>query len=417
MSGQELVHASGDLRWERARRLAGLDVETPHLEYDGAAALHSLEAMRKGFPEGIPEVEVHLALKSCYCRPLLELFADEGIGAEVMSGLEYSYARSCGFEASDIVVNGLGRGEDGMRRAVAEGATVIVDSDGDLQALGLLLAGQEGDAVSIGVRLRLDMGAGGEADYGGEGSKLGTPPGSRLLQDVIAWAAVEPRARLEMVHVHLATNERSAGAHIAVLEALAKEVEQIEGANPGLEFRRVNLGGGFGTFAEDEADRAVTVFAELGQAFSARFPSRTLVVEPGRYLTNRAGSMVGTVIDLKPEADRTIVVSDIAMNVLIPNESARYSLEHPRTGEGQHRIILADGITSPDHVVLEGLVADPPRIGDRVVVGSCGAYSNVFACVWAYDVPTVSYVDPAGNRMQLLTDDDVAARRAAELGL
>jgi diaminopimelate decarboxylase len=409
---------TANLRHVRAQRLSQLAVQTPHLEYDGGVALSALAAMRTGLARSGVEARIHLALKSCYCRPLLELMAEAEVAAEVMSELEYDFARSCGFAASETIVNGMGRGVSGLRRPLAEGATVIADSDGDFQALRQLAEAQPERQVKLGVRVRLRSGTAGGTEYSGSSSKLGIERDSPMLKALIEWAQATPQVSLEMAHAHVATNELTAGVHSTAIEELHGVVSSLEAEWPDLHFRRVNFGGGFGTFLDDELERAAEMFAAVGASFQEWFPGRTLVLEPGRYLTNRAGSMVGTVLDVKRDRERTIVISDIGTNVLIPIATARYTLEYPPAPQGGVRLMLADGITSPDNVVIsEERVSGVPRVGDRVVVGSCGAYSHVFAHVWAYDVPTVSYLDPSGERTHLITAADVAARRAVELAL
>jgi diaminopimelate decarboxylase len=405
-------------REARAKRLSELPVATPHLEYDGQVALEALEAMRLGLARSGVESRIHLALKSCYCRPLLEALAGAGVGAEVMSELEYDYARSCGFPAPATIVNGMGRGLSGLQRPLAEGATVIVDSDGDFRALQQLVAGRPERRVRVGLRLKLRCGSPGGTAYSSSTSKLGLDRDGPLLEALVAWAMATPQVSLDLVHAHVATNERSAAVHNLAVDELGEAVSSLEAAWPGLRFDRVNLGGGFGTFLEDERDLAAAMFEQLGDCFRARFPDRVLVVEPGRYLTNRSGSMVGTVLEVKEGGRRKIVVSDIRTNVLIPISTARYTLDRPLSPLGEVPLMLVDGITSPDNVIVqEATVGTVPSPGDRIVVGSCGAYSHVFTHIWAYDVPTVSYLAPSGSRMELVTDDDVDARRRRELAL
>lgn len=406
-------------RHHRVERLRSLSISTPHLEYDGGVAVQALEALMRGLDSSRATSAVHLAVKSCYCRPLLELFAARQVGAEVMSDLEYRYARSCGFNGPDIILNGLGRSEKVLRQAMSEGATIIVDSEGDYQAISRIVASGFDGEVTIGLRVKLDLGSRRGARYGAPGSKLGLDHKSMFFREVLEWALERPSVRLDMIHIHVAMNEVTSDLHRSALEQLAEIVRILESEWPGLFFERVNLGGGFGTFLDDEYDVAVKLFKEVGALFISSLPGRTLVLEPGRYLTNRAGAMVGTVVDLKrDQADRVIAVSDIGTNVLIPNPAARYTLEHPRcvTGTGVP-FMLVDGITSPDNVVVTDVEVDSvPEIGDRVVVGSCGAYTHVFAHIWAYDLPTVSYRDPAGKDVLLFAEQDAKARRSAELG-
>ena len=107
--------------------LVNSDLNTPHLVYVEDQLKRNLEILRAGFDKA----QHYFAVKSCYALPVLQFFASAGVGAEVMSELEYNICQKAGFSSEKILLNGLGRGELFLERAVDDGALIIVDSQED----------------------------------------------------------------------------------------------------------------------------------------------------------------------------------------------------------------------------------------------------------------------------------------------
>jgi diaminopimelate decarboxylase len=95
------------------------------------------------------------------------------MGIEVMSALEFDLAHAVGFRARRIICNGAGRPDALLRRACSEEATIVIESEGDLERL--IPSARAQGKVSLGLRLQLDVSRFAESPYALRPHKLGLP--------------------------------------------------------------------------------------------------------------------------------------------------------------------------------------------------------------------------------------------------
>lgn len=341
------------------KALAELDWPTPLLVYVESD-------LQKPIP---PEIRCHYALKSCYRPSVLQALRRLGHGVEVMSELEWQLARAAGWSGEDIIVNGLGRSPEFLRQVCADGNWVVVDSLADLERIPR-------EYPRLGVRLK--------DPYYTRDSKLGLTGADR--ERVL-------ERRPPLFHVHIASQERDARVYLQALELIPDQAEIVD------------LGGGF------DSELPAEFFPELLAGFRARFGDRPLWIEPGRYLVNSAGYLLTTVLAQK---DGYLVV-DAGTNTMMPHKEASYRLLHP--APGPLRYTLVDGITSLSSVLLRDCgFAEPPRVGDRLLLGNCGAYTSAMAQFWAFPPIPVAFLNRAGELQWDLSPEQLRECRRLYLG-
>ena len=299
------------------------DWPTPHLIYGESALREAYESLR-GF-------HVLYALKACYRPCVLRTLRALGAGAEVMTEMEYDLARSAGFE--EIVVNGLGRSEAFLQRAASDGALIVVDCLQELERIP--------SSARLGARVKLDLGEFPDKLYACD-SKLGLTQGE-----------LENLGRpLELLHVHVASQETDVDYFRWVYQSLAAVRDRL-----GFQ-ARLDLGGGWEVFPSDLPER--------------------VTVEPGRYLTNRAGRLVTSVVSVKPP----YLILDAGTSTMMPHKEASYRVVVPASGDIE--VVLVDGITSLTSVLGKARLAHMPEAGERLELTECGAYTSALAQFWAY---------------------------------
>jgi diaminopimelate decarboxylase len=394
--------------------------QTPHLVYDLAGVQASYELMRDEIRAtlGAPP-SIHFAMKACYDEPVLTRLLAAGAGAEVMTGLELDTALRLGFPGDRLVFNGLGRPLAALRQACQAGARVCVDSAGDLDRLVAAAAASE-RPVRVGIRVRLDVSQFPHSPYARSRVKLGVSPDRPRFWELVARIAREPGLTLDFLHVHAGINETTSALSRALLAQLRRVRAAVEARWPTTRLTAVDLGGGLAQSPDDALTRAT--LRDIGSAFAEHFPDLDLILEPGRFVVNSSGYVVATVTDLVADDDEDFwhVLTDATTNVLIPTSAARYAWWSPPKGDA-YAVSITDGITSPDNVVVPYVrVGRLPRVGERIVLANCGAYTNVFHCRWGYDPFPVSYVDRDGRLRPILSREAVAgywsdAHRATQL--
>ncbi|MBI3927692.1 MAG: hypothetical protein HY319_19285 [Armatimonadetes bacterium] len=378
--------------------------QTPLLVYAEEDLVRNAQGLFQGIRETFfGALSVHFALKSCYRLPVLRSLHALGAGVEVMSLNEYRLARAIGFSGPEILVNGLGRPEVLLEEACSDANRIILDCLEDLRHLH--------GRPRVGLRLKVDLSDYPHKPYARE-SKLGLRWDSPELRAVLDRCA---DLELDLLHVHLASEETDAGLFVHALERLCEYRGHLE--RQGVSIRSLDLGGGIGSLEEAEA-RAL--FSTIGAAFTRCFPEGELLLEPGRYLVNSAGYVAATVTAVKRDGERAYVATDAGTNTLMPHREASYRLCHPPSTPGQDGspVALVDGITSLSSTVIPELRLDRlPSPGDRIILGHCGAYTTAMSQFWAFDPIPVAFFTREGELVNDLSRDQIEGARRLLLGV
>jgi diaminopimelate decarboxylase len=83
-------------------------IDTPFYYYDTELLRQTLSAIRDNIT---PEMHVHYAVKACANPKVLSIIAQEGFGADCVSGGEVQAAIDAGFPAEKIVYAGVGKSD------------------------------------------------------------------------------------------------------------------------------------------------------------------------------------------------------------------------------------------------------------------------------------------------------------------
>lgn len=391
-------------------------IKTPLLVYCEREILGALNRLRDSILEHFRgRLGVHFAVKSCYRLPVLRSLGRAGCGVEVMSTNEYRLAKAAGFAGSQIVCNGLGRSAELLGAACADGARIIVDGLNDLETLLSRLTGAS-EKVRTGLRIKPDLSGFPNSPYGSGGRKLGIRPGSPEFQTILEICRSHPAVKLDLLHVHAASEERSGRIFCHLLSEVARVADALH-ATWGVQITSVDLGGGFAAAA---APVQPEIFADIGATFAKLFGDRVeLLLEPGRYLVDSAAYVLATVTAIKPDGDLFYLVTDAGTNTLMPFSESSYALLRPRGGDqGPFRVSVVDGITSLRSVVIhETRLKTLPQPGDRILLANCGAYTSALASFWVYDPISIAFLSQSGDLSVDLSPQQISQARSLLLGI
>lgn len=382
--------------------LIPLDIQTPHMIYSEADLLANSSLIKESFSGA----EAYFAVKSCYASPVLSMLAHAGFGAEVMSEFEYNLAEKNGFSPEKIILNGFGRSEALLERACKNGSTIIVDSAGDFQKIKKIA--QTGAPMHLGIRLRVGGLEAFKTPYGNVRNKLGTDKTDQLFHDFLKLVLTTDTVRFKLLHAHFTINERNSAVYLHGLQEIKKTLDSLTVEHPHLtQPTHISIGGGFYPFGREESDVARSMFSEINKQFKGLFPNQVLCVEPGRFLTNTAGYVLASVVDRKTASGHEHVLVDAGTNVLIPIPSVHYALQSRENDEGVS-FSLADGITSPDNIIVRDATASAlPVEGQRIVLKNCGAYTDVLSEFWVYMPYSGSFLSREGRLIPYRNTDNL----------
>ena len=326
-----------------------------------------------------------------------------GLGANVVSGGEWAIARRAGVPHDRITIEGIGKTDADLRRAVRQAAAgappawLAIESPDEAEALIAIARRARlgaADRPPLDVLFRLNPAvvpetAAGLA-VGAAGSKFGMTETelTSTVERVAAGAdgALVPRG----IHLHVGSQ---LGAVDAWRDAVRRGLALLGLLRGGLDrFDTLDLGGGFpvGPLGRPgpRPERFARELAPLLETIPVDRQPRRLVVEPGRFLVARAGWLVARVLHVRerPAADvERQVVLDAGMTELI--RPALYGARHEIEALTTLRRPVAGGVDAPVTAALvEGPVCEstdhlgahdlpPLRRGDLVAVRDAGAYA------------------------------------------
>jgi len=268
---------------------------TPVFVYDSGLIAARIAAVRVAFPG----VELHYAIKANPLPALVDWMGGQVDGLDVASAGELALAAPTGLP---VGFAGPGKRDVELAAAVAAGATVSIESAGELERLA-----RAGGSHAL-LRVNPDF------ELKGSGMRMGgrgTPFGIDTEQvPGIAARAKALGVRIDGFHVYAGSQTLSAPALIeaqAASVALALDLA----TRCGIALRTLNLGGGFG-IPYFVADTALDI-AAVGAALPA-LPGTRVILELGRYLVGEAGVYLTRVVDVKISRGTVFLVTDGGMH-------------------------------------------------------------------------------------------------------
>lgn len=326
---------------------------TPCYVYSADRILQNVRRLREAVAK-LP-VKLFYAVKANSNGAILRLMAEQGLGAEVVSGGELIRARRAGFPPERIIFTGAGKTAEELELALSEGILcVVVESLGELELLATL-ARKHGRCGSLALRLNpaLDPHTHPHLATGKAGTKFGLDPSQ--VEQAFDFIAGNPYLCLLGLHVHLGSQIASVEPYVQALGQLVQLAERARRRNLSLWF--LDLGGGFSVaYQGGEA----FPFAQLAEAVRSKLPGGlTLFLEPGRALVADAGVLLTRVVDRKTVYNRTFVVVDAGMNDFL----------RPALYSACHRILSVEkGEGPPETVDVVGPVCENADVLGRNVV-------------------------------------------------
>tara|TARA_R110000772_G_scaffold83217_1_gene176022 strand:+ start:750 stop:2009 length:1260 start_codon:yes stop_codon:yes gene_type:complete len=353
-------------------------VGTPVYVYSRA----TLERHARVFREGLKDAgKIHLAfaVKSNPNLAVLKILANQGYGADVVSGGELERALAAGMKAEDIVFSGVGKSRTeltlGLEKSIGQ---FNLESEEEGQMLAEIAAAR-GEKASATLRVNPDVDAGTHAKIstGKAENKFGVA--IDVAPDIFARLSKLEGLNLRGVAVHIGSQLQNLDPLEKCYLRMGQLVNTLREA--GHEITHVDLGGGLGVPYRPEENPPSP--AEYG-AMVARVTKGwdvTLMFEPGRVIAGNSGVMMTQVIRIKPGVNSDFVIIDAAMNDLMRPAiyDAWHHFEAVRpTGEMMTASIVGPICESSDIFTKEREV-DRVQTDDLGIFRTAGAYGATMA--------------------------------------
>ncbi|MEW2219086.1 diaminopimelate decarboxylase [Streptomyces sp. NPDC006990] len=263
------------------------------------------------------------AVKAASLVPVLELLAEEQIGAEVASPGELALARAAGVPAARTVLDSPAKTPAELRDALETGVAVNADNPQELSRLDALVAGRtaagQAPGAPLGLRINPQVGTG---SIDAMSTATATSKFGVALRDEGAeqWIVDSFLSRPWLTRLHSHTGSQGVplelmAESVRVVYELAERINREAGRQ---QIDTVDIGGGLPVnFAGDETDPSFDTYARLlRRTVPGLFDGRyTVVTEFGRSLLAKQGFIAALVEYTKTSGGRRIAVTHAGAQV------------------------------------------------------------------------------------------------------
>jgi len=347
-------------------------VGTPFYLYSHATIARHYRVFDKAF-NGLDHLTC-FSVKSNSNIAVLRALAQEGAGADIVSGGELLRALRAGIPTDKIVYSGVGKTPGDIELALQSGILMFnVESSQELHLVNRI-AGNVRGKVAIAIRINPDV----ETEThpylttGIMENKFGIPMKDALHVYEIANG---------LEHIEVKGISCHIGSQLTDIHPFTKALASLRGLlselrNRGMAIGYLNLGGGLGITYNDETPPHPHEYASALKEMIKR-DSITLILEPGRVIIGNAGILVTRVLYTKSTANKRFIIVDAAMNDLI--RPALYNSFHAvqpvkRINADPIKADLVGPVCETGDFFARDRAMPPFEQGDLIALMSAGAY-------------------------------------------
>ncbi len=309
---------------------------------------------------------------------VLKVLANEGAGADVVSGGELARALKAGIAPTKIVFSGIGKTRDEIAAALDAGIFQFnVESAPELAAINAVA--QEGKTrAPIALRVNPDVAAGGheKISTGKKEDKFGVAWSE--ARNLYASARSMKGIAVKGVDIHIGSQIDNLAPFEAAFNKVATLIQDLRA--DGCAIETLDLGGGLGIpYGEGAVPPHPDDYAALIKRVTAPLNVK-LIFEPGRMIAGNAGILLSRVIYVKEGEAKKFLIIDAGMNDLV--RPAMYDAYHEIWPVAEHASdksafdVVGPVCESSDRFAKERDLP-PMKEGELVAVMSAGAYGAV----------------------------------------
>ncbi|MBI3621184.1 MAG: diaminopimelate decarboxylase [Nitrospirae bacterium] len=313
---------------------------------------------------------------------ILRLFAQEGGGADVVSGGELYRALAAGIDPGRIVFAGVGKQAKEIHDALQ--ARILMFNVESHQELELIdkVARHCGRQARVALRVNPDINPQTHPyiSTGLKKSKFGVS-----IREALAFYRVASRLRhVEVVglHSHIGSQITQLGPFLDAVKKILRLIEQLRAE--WINIRYLDLGGGLGITYKSETPPHPRALAKALTPLLKPWllAGGTLIFEPGRVIVGNAGLLLTEVLYVKSGHPHPFVVVDAGMNDLI--RPSLYDAYHQILPVARRRVRaqtvdVVGPICESGDFLAKGRRLPQSRPGELLAVMSAGAYGFAMA--------------------------------------
>ncbi len=373
--------------------LADLAAEfgTPLYLYDEASLRGQCREYIEEFRSRYPDVKVAYASKAFLNLALVRIFAEEGLGLDVVSGGELAMAVKGGMPPERIYFHGNNKSPQELAYAMEQGCgVVVVDNFYEMETLDEIAGGR---GVRQDILLRISPGVDPHTHHhtttGTLDSKFGFPLETGQAAEALGKALGSGHLNLLGLHFHLGSPIFETEPYA---EAIKRALEFAAGQRAaGLDLQELNVGGGFAIrHTRDDEPPTVARYADVivstlnAACHRLGLTPPLLTIEPGRSVVGRAGVAlysVGATKDIPGVRKYVSVDGGMGDNIRPALYGAHYeAVAATRANDPPtESITLAGKFCESGDVLVRDFPLPALRAGDLIAIPAAGGYAPSMA--------------------------------------
>ena len=357
-------------------------IDTPFYYYDTELLRQTLSAIRDNIT---PEMHVHYAVKACANLKVLSIIAQEGFGADCVSGGEVQAAIDAGFPAEKIVYAGVGKSDREIILGLEHGIFAFnVESIPELEIINQL-ALQRGKVARVALRINPNVGAHTHANIttGLAENKFGID--MQDMEDVIRRTQEMQGIQFIGLHFHIGSQILEMNDFVALCHRINEIQERLEAAGfPTVS--DINVGGGLGVDYQQPNEHPIPDFKAYFQAYKQNLKLRQgqqLHFELGRAIVCQCGTLLTRVLYIKSNPIKNFCIVDAGMTDLIrPALYGSYHHIENLSAQSPSDYVTYDvvgPICESSDVFIKNYGMPRTQRGDIIAIRSAGAYGEIMA--------------------------------------
>ena len=368
---------------------------TPFYYYDVKLLQDTLDMVKN--EAGKYGYHVHYAVKANANPRILSIIAENGLGADCVSGGEVKAALDAGFPADKIVFAGVGKADWEINLGLDNDIFCFnVESAVELEIIDELAAAKN-KVASVALRINPEVDAHTHAKIttGMKENKFGI--NLSQLGQVLDNLANLKNVKLIGIHFHIGSQITDMSAFRNLVIRVNEIQEDLEAR--GIRIENVNFGGGLGIDYYHPNHLPIPAFDNYFAVFNKLLkvrPGQQVHFEPGRSVVAQCGTLISKVLYVKEGETKKFAILDAGFTELIRPAmyDAYHRIENISSDEEVDLYDVVGPICESSDVFGKDVELNKAHRGDLIALRSAGAYGEVMASQYnCRQLPKAYYSD------------------------
>ena len=359
-----------------------------------------------------PSTQVVYASKAYINPALAKIFAEEGLGLDVVSGGELAIAQSVDFPQENVYFHGNNKTPQELAEAVGTDiGWVVVDSFHELDLLDQI-ARDAGKTQNVLIRVSpgVDPHTHAHTTTGILDSKFGFSIQTGHAAEAVRRALAANNLNLRGLHFHL-------GSPIFELEPYRTAVDLVirfaaEFREEGFELQEFSPGGGFAiAYTKEDSPPEIGDYAEAivstmnAACADVNMPTPRMIIEPGRSIIGPAGVAlyrVGAIKDIPGVRRYVSIDGGMGDNIRPALYQARYEVIAAGKAEQEpdQKVTIAGKYCESGDVLVSDIMLPELMPDDVIAIPAAGAYCPSMASNYNLNPrPPIVLVNDGASRL------------------